>query len=141
MEPHSRSLSSQNGTLRLPQALILLLKSALAQSANDQGAQSLTDRPLWDNIRLSLYRLILLINPFVNRGNFFASAIVGMVKLTALCGSAYWVWDRQSKKRQIAPSIKSQHVEDATEGKNAPYDLRHRFSVHAVGSSHVGVGH
>jgi pimeloyl-ACP methyl ester carboxylesterase/protein-tyrosine phosphatase len=133
MEPHSRSLSSQNGTLRLPQALILLLKSALAQSANDQGTQSLADVPLWDTIRLSIYRLILLINPFVDRGNVFTSAIVGMVKLTALCGSAYWVWDRQSKKGRIAPSIDSQHVEDATEGKKAPYDLHHTCSKHVSG--------
>lgn len=117
MEPHSRLSSSQNGTLRLPQALILLLKSALAQSSNDQGTQSLADLSLWDTIRLSTYRLILLINPFVNRGNIVTSAIVGMVKLTALCGSAYWVWNQQSK-RKIAPSIHSQHVEDATEGKN-----------------------
>ncbi|KAJ4985639.1 dual specificity phosphatase catalytic domain protein [Stagonosporopsis vannaccii] len=114
MEPHSRSLSSQNGTLRLPQALILLLKSALAQPTNDQGAQSLADVSLFDAIRLSVYRLFLLINPFVNRGSFITSAIVGMVKLTALCGSAYWVWDRQSKKGKIAPSINSQHAEDAT---------------------------
>ncbi|KAJ4399089.1 hypothetical protein N0V91_009700 [Didymella pomorum] len=122
MEPHSRSLSSQNGTLRLPQALILLLKSALAQSANDQGTQSLADVPLWDTIRLSIYRLMLLINPFVDRGNVVTSAIVGMVKLTALCGSAYWVWDRQSKKGKIAPSINSQHVEDATEDDAATND-------------------
>ncbi|KAF3038687.1 hypothetical protein E8E12_008262 [Didymella heteroderae] len=122
MEPYSRSLSSQNGTLRLPQALILLLKSALAQSANDQGTQSLADLTLWDSIRLSVYRLILLINPFVNRGNVFTSAIVGMVKLTALCGSAYWVWDQQSKKGKIAPSINSQHVEDATEDDAATND-------------------
>jgi hypothetical protein len=133
MEPHSRSLSSQNGTLRLPQALILLLKSALAQSANDQGTQSLADVPLWDTIRLSIYRLMLLINPFVDRGNVVTSAIVGMVKLTALCGSAYWVWDRQSKKGKIAPSINSQHVEDATEGKKAPYDLHHTHSKHVSG--------
>lgn len=129
MEPHSRSLSSQNGTLRLPQALILLLKSALAQPANDQGAQGLADVSLVDAIRLSTYRLILLINPFVNRGSFITSAIVGMVKLAALCGPAYWVWDRQRKKGKIAPSINSQHAEDATEGKKAPCDLRHHFSA------------
>ncbi|KAF2623138.1 hypothetical protein BU25DRAFT_401345 [Macroventuria anomochaeta] len=122
MEPHSRSLSSQNGTLRLPQALILLLKFALAQSANDQGTQSLADLPLWDSIRLSTYRLILFINPFVNRGNFVTSIIVGMVGLTALCGSAYWVWNRQSRKGKIAPSINSQHVEDATEDDAATND-------------------
>ncbi|KAF1930416.1 uncharacterized protein M421DRAFT_58195 [Didymella exigua CBS 183.55] len=119
MEPHSRFLSSQIGTLRLPQALILLLKSALAQSANDQGTQRLTDLTLWDSIRLSIYRLVLHINPFVDRGNVAASAIMGMVKLTALCGSAYWVWDRQSKKGKIAPSINSQHVEDATRADDA----------------------
>lgn len=130
MEPHSRSLSSPSGTLRLPQALILLLKSALAQSANDQDTQSLADLSLWDTIRLSIYRLILLINPFVDRGNVVTSAIVGMVKLTALCGSAYWVWDRQSKKGKMASSINSQHAEDATEGKNAPYDLHHTCSIH-----------
>ncbi|KAH6639232.1 hypothetical protein C7974DRAFT_388065 [Boeremia exigua] len=132
MEPHSRSLSSQNGTLRLPQALILLLKPALAQSANDQGVQSFADLSLWDTIRLSIYRLILLINPFVNRGNFITSAFVGMVKLTALCGSAYWVWDRQSKQGKIAPSINSQHADDATDddvATNDPGLLRKHSSI------------
>ena len=133
MEPHSRSLSSQNGTLRLPQALILLLKSALAQSTNDQGTQSLAGLSFWNTIRLSIYRLITLINPFVNRGHFTASAIVGMVKLAALCGSAYWVWDRQTRKGKTALSINSQHADDATEGKKAPYHLQHHSSVHVVG--------
>lgn len=133
MEPHSRSLSPQSGTLRLSQALILLLKPALAQSANDQGTQGLADLTLWDTIRLSIHRLILFINPFVDQGNFVTSAIVGMVKLTALCGSAYWVWDRQSSKGEIAPSINSQHTEDTTEGKEAPYDLHRPFSNHVFG--------
>lgn len=135
MEPHSRFSPSQDGTLRLPQALILLLKTALAQSANDQGTQGLADLTLWDTIRLSTYRLIIFINPFVNRGNFLTSAVVGMVELTALCGSAYWVWNRQSKKGKIAPSINSQQVEDATEGKKAPCDLQHIFPLHVVGYS------
>jgi hypothetical protein len=133
MEPHSRSLSPQSGTLRLSQALILLLKPALAQSANDQGTQCVADPTLRDTIRLSIDRLILLINPFVDRGNSVTSAIVGMVKLTALCGSAYWVWDRQSSKGKIAPSINSQPAEDTTEGKEAPYDLHHPFSMHVFG--------
>jgi hypothetical protein len=133
MEPHSRLSSSQNGTLRLPQALILLLKTALAKPTNDQATQGLADLTLWDSIRLSTYRLILLINPFVNRGNFATSAIVGMVKLTALCGSAYWLWNQPSKKGNIAPSVNSQHVENATEGKAAPCDLQHICSLHLVG--------
>lgn len=121
MEPHSRSRS-----------LILLLKPALAQSANDQSTQGFADLTLWDTIRLSVYRLIFLVNPFVDRGNVVTSAIVGMIKLTALCGSAYWLWDRQSKKKKIAPSIDSRLVEDATEGKKAPYDLHHTFRAHVV---------
>ena len=119
MEPHSRSFLSRAGTLHLPQALILLLKSALAQSANNEDTQCCAGLSLWDTIRLSTYRLILFINPFVNRGNFVASAIVGMVQLTALCGSAYWVWNRQGKKGKIAPSVSSQHAGDATEGKKS----------------------
>jgi hypothetical protein len=130
MEPHSRLSLSQNGTLRLPQALILLLKTALAASASDQGTHSFADLSLWDPIRLSTYQLIRLINPFVNRGNSITSAIVGMVKLVTLCGSAYWLWNQQGKKGKIAPSINSQHVEDATEGKKAPYDLRHICLLH-----------
>ncbi|KZM20771.1 uncharacterized protein EKO05_0002633 [Ascochyta rabiei] len=122
MEPYSRLSSSQAGTLHLPQALVLLLKSALAQSANVQATQGFADLTLWDTIRLSTYRLILFINPFVNRGNFVTSAIVGMVKLTALCGSAYWVWNRPGRKGRSTPSIHSQYVQDASQDDAATND-------------------
>lgn len=132
MEPHSRLSSSQNGTLRFPQALVLLLKTALAGPPNDQSTQSPADLTLWNAIRLSIYRLVLFINPFVNRGNLITSAIVGMVKLTALCGSAYWLWNEQDKKRKITPSINSQPVENATEGERTPCDLQHTKFLHVV---------
>ena len=40
MEPHSRPGSSHNGTLRLPQALVLLLRTTLAGPTSDPVTQT-----------------------------------------------------------------------------------------------------
>jgi hypothetical protein len=127
MEPHSRFWSSQNGTLRLPQALILLMGTALAGPTNDQGTQALADISPWATIKNSTHRLVRFFNPFVARDDIATSLFVGMVKLTALCGigSAYWFWGHQSKKGKVAASISSQAVSDSTVGKKAPHDLQH----------------
>jgi hypothetical protein len=127
MDSHSRLWSSQNGTLRLPQALILLLRTALAGPTNDQRTQELTDLSPWTAIKNSLHHLASLLNPFVSRSDFTTSLFVGMVKLTALCGigSAYWFWTQRSKKGNAAPSITSQHVSEPMDGKEAPHDLHH----------------
>jgi hypothetical protein len=105
--------------LRLPQALILLLRSALAGPTNDQGTQELTDLSPWGTIKNSTYHLVYLFNPFIARGTFASSLFVGMVKLTALCGigSAYWFWSQRNRKGNAAPSISSQHVSDSMVGK------------------------
>ena len=125
MDSYSRLWSSQNGTLRLPQALILLLRTALAGPANDQGTQALTDLSPWPSIKNSTLHLASLLNPFVARADFTTSLFVGMVKLTALCGigSAYWFWAERNKKGSAAPSISSQNVSDSVDGKEAPHDL------------------
>jgi hypothetical protein len=126
MEPHSRPCSSHNGTLRLPQALVLLLKTALAGPSSAQVTQAVTDPSRWGNIKNSAYRLVSLINPFVVSDGWVTLTLVGMVKLTALCGigSAVWLWSKKSDKGKAAPlSANSQHAEAV--GKKAPDDLRH----------------
>jgi hypothetical protein len=128
MEPHSRPCSSQNGTLRLPQALVLLLRTALAGPTSDRVTQTVTDPDLalWKNIKNSAYRLVSLINPFVVSDAWLISTIVGMVKLAAICGigSTLWLWSkRNEKKRAASSSVDPQHAEAV--GKKAPEDLRH----------------
>jgi hypothetical protein len=127
MDSYSRLWSSQNGTLRLPQALILLLSTALAGPTNDKGTQELTDFSPWAAIKNSTLHLASLLNPFVARADLTTSLFVGMVKLTALCGigSAYWFRTQRSNKGNAAPSISSQDVSDSMDGKEAPHDLPH----------------
>ena len=106
MEPHSR-LCLNNGTLRLPQALVLLLKSALAGPSSGPVTQTNSDLALlWQSIKHSAYRLVVFVNPFAvisDSDGWKFSLFVGMVKLTVLCGfgSALWLWTR--RKEKIAP--------------------------------------
>ena len=112
MEPHSPPCSSHNGTLRLPQALVLLLKSALAGPTSNPVTQTVTDPALWQNIKKSAYRLVSFINPFVVSDDWTTSLFVGMVKLTAICGfgSALWLWSTRNRKGKVASSsVDSQH--------------------------------
>lgn len=125
MEPHSRPCSSHNGTLRLPQALVLLLKTALAGPSSGPVTQTVTDHPLWGNIKNPAYRLASFINPFVVSDNWLTSTFVGMVKLTAICGigSALWIWSKRNDKGKTLPSSADpQHTEAV--GKNIPSNLR-----------------
>ncbi|PSN64965.1 hypothetical protein BS50DRAFT_555245 [Corynespora cassiicola Philippines] len=93
MEPHSHRRSIENGTLRLPQALVLLLRSCLAGSSDHAVTQAEpTPTPLWQSIRKSLLLLVSSLNPFVDRGHWTSTTIVGMVKLTALCGLGTVLW-------------------------------------------------
>ncbi|KAH7347026.1 hypothetical protein BKA66DRAFT_432984 [Pyrenochaeta sp. MPI-SDFR-AT-0127] len=107
MAPHSPSECTQNGFLRLPVALVLLLKTALAKPFSHQVSQTASDLACWQRIEKTTYRLIDLANPFVLRRDFTASISVGMVKLTALCGiaSALWLWSRREKKGKHASEI------------------------------------
>lgn len=103
MEPHSRPCSSQNGTLRLPQALLLLLSTVLAGPTRDPVTQT-DSLPLWLVIRNTAYRLFALLNPFSVTGHWTTTISVGMVKLTALCGigSAFWLWSNRKRNATVA---------------------------------------
>ncbi|KAF1846207.1 uncharacterized protein K460DRAFT_339215 [Cucurbitaria berberidis CBS 394.84] len=111
MEPHSRPCSSRNGTLRLPLALVWLLRTVLAGPTSDQVTQTVADLALWQNIKKTADRLLHLINPFVASGDLTTSISVGMVKLTALCGigSALWFWSGRNGKDK---AVGSQHASD-----------------------------
>lgn len=129
MEPHSRPCSSYNGTLRLPQALVSLLKSALAGPTSNLNSVTQTDTgaALWPSIRDSAYRLLVFLNPFVVSDGWLTSALVGMVKLTVVCGvgSALWLWTKRIRKGKAASSPDTQHAE--TIGKRA--HLQHVYWI------------
>lgn len=114
MEPHSRPCSPQNGTLRLPQALVWLLESCFAGPTSGRVTQTDTYLALWLNIKKSAYRLVWLLDPFVIPSDFQASTLVGMVKLTALCGigSSLWLWSkRHGKGKDVAQSVDPQNAD------------------------------
>jgi hypothetical protein len=113
MEPHSRPSSTRNGTLRFPQALLLLLRTAIAGPTSDRVTQTDT---VPSNIKESAYCLLQLFNPFVVSGGRWTLSSVGMVELTALCGigSALYLWN----KRNGRGSVEAQHAIDVTAGKS-----------------------
>jgi hypothetical protein len=127
MEPHSRPCSSHNGTLRLPQALVLLLRTALAGPTSDRVTQTVPHPGcalLSQNIKNLAHRLASLINPFVASDRWFFLTLVGMVKLAAFCGiaSTLWLWSKRNDKgRPTSPSMDPQHAEAV--GKNPPAGL------------------
>ncbi|KAF1833862.1 hypothetical protein BDW02DRAFT_569607 [Decorospora gaudefroyi] len=103
MKRYSRPCSTQHGTLRLPQALLLLLNTAIAGPTSDRGTQTDAARLAsshWQNINKSDYRLLQLLNLFAVSGSGLKSISVGMVKLTALCGiaSVLWLWSKRNEK-------------------------------------------
>lgn len=120
MEPHSRPCSSHNGTLRLPQALVLLLKSALAGPTSNPVTQTVASPARWQSIKNSAYRLAFFINPFDVSGDWFSALFVGMVKLTVICGfgSALWLWTRRDRKGKVASSTVDQQNANAV-GKDS----------------------
>ncbi|KAF2848484.1 hypothetical protein T440DRAFT_470097 [Plenodomus tracheiphilus IPT5] len=111
MEPHSRPGPTQNGTLRLPQALLLFLTTVLAGPDPDRVSQADAHLARWPDIRDLAYRLIRLLNPLVTRDHLTSSTAVGMVKLAAVCGigSALWLWSNQ---RRRGDASNSQHQSD-----------------------------
>jgi hypothetical protein len=121
MEPHSRPGSSHNGTLRLPQALVLLLRTTLAGPTSDPVTQT-ADPALRQNIKNSAYRLVSLFNPFVVSDNLHSSTFVGMVKLAALCGigSVFWLWSKQKRKAKVASSPEPPQKHAEAVGKKVP---------------------
>ncbi|KAF2792429.1 hypothetical protein K505DRAFT_246685 [Melanomma pulvis-pyrius CBS 109.77] len=90
------------GTLRsLPQTLLLLIRTCLAASPNDAVTPSHTHlSSLSGRIKAAGYRLFIVLNPFVSQDTWTATTLVGMVKLTAVCGigSALWIWSKRNKK-------------------------------------------
>jgi hypothetical protein len=127
MEPHSRPCSSHNGTLRLPQALVWLLRTALAGPTSDRVTQTDIgpDLARRGNIKNSAYRLLSFLNPFVASDCWVTSTLVGMVKLAALCGlgSTLWLWSKRKDKKKAGPASLDPLRPEAV-GKKAPDDLR-----------------
>ncbi|KAH9862881.1 hypothetical protein J1614_010974 [Plenodomus biglobosus] len=106
MEPHSRPCPTQNGTLRLPQALLLFLRTVLAGPGPDHVSPSDTHLAHWPDIRNLAYRLIRLLNPFAISDDLTSSTAVGMVKLAAVCGigSALWLWGDRKRRENVSDS-------------------------------------
>ncbi|KAF2186632.1 hypothetical protein K469DRAFT_572401 [Zopfia rhizophila CBS 207.26] len=115
MEPHSRL---HYGTFQLPQALVLLLRTALAGSTDASVTQSHTDLPcLWgfNSIKTHLHDSIFYLLRFLSRPLRAPWTFVGMVNLTAICGisSALWIWSRHVRKN--APGSLSGSIKDAAD--------------------------
>ena len=126
MEPHSRPCStSHNGTLRLPQALLLLLRSALAGSTTDRVTPSDSELPRWysQSIKSATCHLIHLFNPFAISQGRWTLTFVGMIKLTALCGigSVLWIWNKPSSREK---ALGFQPASDAAAGELFAQDWR-----------------
>lgn len=125
MEPHSRPCSSHGSTLRLPQALVLLLKTALGEPTSDHRVtQTDCNLGLWSNIKNAAYRLISFVNPFLVSDGQWTLTFVGMVKLAAICGIGSALWfrsKRNDKSKAASSSAETQHA-DAV-GKEAPGQL------------------
>ncbi|KAF2678850.1 hypothetical protein K458DRAFT_315926 [Lentithecium fluviatile CBS 122367] len=103
MEPHSQPHPPHNGTFRLPQALISLLRTCLAGLPGDSKTQADTDISFSRFIKDPVFYLINLLNPFVHCRDRANTTFVGMVKLTTLCGigSVLWIWSKRNKKGKI----------------------------------------
>jgi hypothetical protein len=95
-------VSSRNGTFGFPQAIICLLRTCLAGESGDFADTDFsTTRLIKDCGRLSL----ILINPFVCHRNHTTTTLVGMVKLTALCGIGYWAWTKRTQHGKVAVGV------------------------------------
>jgi hypothetical protein len=118
MEPHSQTLLSQNGSRRLPQTIVLLLKTCLAGPSDRPDPVAHTDLSVWQVIRRSVVNVVWLLNPFARRGDSPFLTLVGMVELTALCGigSAFWIWGKRKGRGKRAASLDgSTHATEASD--------------------------
>ncbi|KAL6702799.1 hypothetical protein ACN47E_000935 [Coniothyrium glycines] len=147
MEPHSRPCSPWDGTLRLPQALLLLLKTALAGPPSDRVTQTDPHLAVCQNIRTAAYRLFVLLNPFVVSGKSTPRSIsVGMVKVAALCGigSALWVWSHRTRKGGGPDGHDASHpaIDDANTtdpGLLRKYSTLRSYHVAATNTTYPGI--
>ncbi|EOA86609.1 uncharacterized protein SETTUDRAFT_153415 [Exserohilum turcica Et28A] len=114
MEPHSRPCAPQNGTLRLPQALLSLLSTALAGSPSHQVTQTDTHLARWNgaDIKKAFCHLLYLLNPFAPNHANWPLTLVGMVELTALCGIASVLCMRRKRDGKRRPG-ETQHASNA----------------------------
>ena len=124
MEPHSRLVPPQNGTFGLPQALICLLRTCLVGLSGDSATQADTDLSIRRAIRDSGRGVLLLLNPFVHYSSRTTSTLVGMVKLTALCGIGYWAWTKRSNKGKnvVAPDGTSNQGRNVVDAGKSSHD-------------------
>ncbi|KAK7190664.1 hypothetical protein DPSP01_013405 [Paraphaeosphaeria sporulosa] len=150
MESHSHSLLSQHGLRRLPQTLVLLLKTCLAGPSDRPDSVAHTDLPSWNSIRRSVVNLVWLLNPLDCRGESSFLTLVGMVKLTALCGigSGLWVWSTRNRKgKRPASSDGSTHAAevsdvdtDATDpGLLKKHSTIREYTVDSTGFTYPGI--
>ncbi|KAL5116331.1 hypothetical protein ACEQ8H_005789 [Pleosporales sp. CAS-2024a] len=135
MEPHSRPWLFHHGTLRFLQALVVLLKTALAAPASAQVAQTGTDASPRAGIKDSAYRFISLVNPFAIRDGRATLTPVGMVTLTAVCGlgSALWLWHKIKAKgnpaRASAGPPRPQHAHGLDDASSTDPGLLRKHST------------
>jgi len=108
---------AQNGTLRLPQALLSLLKTTRAGSPSHPVTQTDSHLVPWNaaDINKSVYRFLNLLTPFVLRHGNWSLTPAGMVELTALCGVASALWIRRKRTGKTRPGG-TQHASEAATG-------------------------
>ncbi|KAL5414824.1 hypothetical protein PMIN03_002959 [Paraphaeosphaeria minitans] len=150
MEPHSHSFLSHHGSCRLPQTLVLLLKTSLAGPSDRPDSVAQIDLSFCQSIRRSVVNLVGLLNPLDRRGEGSFLTLVGMVKLTALCGigSALWIWSKRNRKGKTpASSDGSTHAAeafdvdtDATDpGLLKKHSTIREFTIESTGFTYPGI--
>lgn len=126
MEPHSLrcSFRSGDGTFRIPQALICLLKTCLVGSAEPLVSSTHALSPL-QNIKAGLHSLTTLFDPLAL--NCLSATLVGMVGLTAFCGlgSALWAWNARNRGKDgsvpsVRPAYTAARADPLTDGMFLP---------------------
>ncbi|KAF1952931.1 hypothetical protein CC80DRAFT_478743 [Byssothecium circinans] len=142
-DPLSSSLQ-RNGTLRLPQALLSLLKSYLAGT----GGQSLTDLTILTTIKTYFNCLGALLNPLDYSVSPNHPIVVGMVKSTILCGLGYALYNLRIRKADIATDKDGfryaadaiGHAAAATDpGLLRKYSTMRKYTVPATGFTYTGI--
>lgn len=114
MEPHSSPAPARNDTFRLPQALVCLLKECFAGLPSSQSTLAGFLSSAWVVIKRSVISAILIINPFAYCRNRSTTIVVGMVKLTALCGIGLWICSKCGRKSKASGAADISSSREAT---------------------------
>jgi hypothetical protein len=121
MDPRLHQASSQdNGTFRLPQALVKLLKEYFTES-EDHPHRKLS---FWQDIKIyaDIKNILALLNPLNAQVSPHHPYVVGMVKTAAICGTGIALWHFGNRKAKIATSTDGfKHAADIVGyGKSVP---------------------